>query len=109
MEHLYRRWETPQCAFGNLAVVAFLIAQCLDGSLTYLGVRYWGLGIEANPLVASAVQTIGLAAGLAAVKLIAASFGMLLHLRRVHALVALLTAIYVGVAILPWTAILLTQ
>jgi hypothetical protein len=32
---------------------------------------------------------------------------MLLHMRRVHNLVALLTAIYFTVAILPWTALLL--
>jgi hypothetical protein len=109
MEHFYERWVAPRSLFGDLAVVAFLVVQCLDGSLTYLGVRYWGVGIEANPLIVSAVHTIGLGAGLTVVKLVAASFGVLLHLRRVHALVALLTAIYLGVAILPWTAIFLTQ
>jgi hypothetical protein len=34
---------------------------------------------------------------------------MLLHLRRVHNLVALLTAIYFTAAILPWTALFLTN
>jgi len=32
---------------------------------------------------------------------------MLLHLRRVHNLVALLTAIYFAAAVLPWTALFL--
>ncbi len=83
--------------------------QCLDGAFTYLGVRMWGLGIEANPLVSSAVSAAGLGAGLAGTKLMAISFGMLLHLRRVHNLVALLTAIYLAAAIVPWAAIFLTQ
>ena len=90
-------------------VLGFLCVQCLDGVFTYLGVTIWGLGIEANPLVSSAVATAGLAAGLASVKLMAISFGILLHLRRVHNLVALLNGIYLAVAILPWTAIFLTQ
>jgi hypothetical protein len=39
------------------------------------------------------------------VKLVAVAFGIALHLRRVHNVVALLTAIYVAAAILPWTAL----
>jgi hypothetical protein len=89
-------------------VVSFLIVQCLDGALTYIGVSFWGLGIEANPLVASTVRMVGLAAGVTAVKLVAAGFGMLLHLHRVHHVVALLTALYFAAAILPWAAIFLT-
>jgi len=34
---------------------------------------------------------------------------MMLHLRRAHALVACLTAFYIAAAILPWTAIFLTN
>jgi len=108
MTHFFPRRDISRRAFGDAAVIAFLIVQCLDGALTYLGVR-WGLGSEANPLVASAVQVIGLGAGLALTKLVAAGLGMLLHLCRVHALLAVLTAIYVGAAILPWTALFLTQ
>jgi len=40
---------------------------------------------------------------------VAISFGILLHLRRVHNIVAALTAIYFAAAILPWTALFLTQ
>ena len=47
------------------------------------------------------------AAGLGGAKLVAIGFGMLLHLRRVHNVVALLTAIYFAVAILPWAALFL--
>jgi hypothetical protein len=108
MASLYRPFG-PRSAFGDYAVLCFLVVQCLDGVLTYLGVSIWGPGIEANPLVSSAVQVAGLGTGLAAVKLFAVSLGIVLHLRRVHNLVALLTLIYVGLAILPWTALFLTQ
>jgi hypothetical protein len=42
-------------------------------------------------------------------KLLAAGFGILLHLHHVHGMVALLTAFYVAVAIIPWTALFLTH
>jgi hypothetical protein len=93
--------------FGNIVVLSFLCVQCLDGVLTYLGVRIWGLPIEANPIVSSAVAHAGLAPGLAVAKLIAISFGIVLHLRQTHVVVAWLTAFYVAVAILPWTFLLL--
>lgn len=109
MELLYRRWDTAESRFGDLMVICFLVVQLLDGVFTYLGVRLWGPGIEANPLVSSAVSMAGVGAGVAGVKLVAAAFGILLHLRRVHNLVALLTIIYVAVAILPWTAIFLAR
>lgn len=109
MGRLYKRWDGPHSLFGDLVVVGFLCAQVLDGVFTYLGVRLWGPGIEANPLVSSAVAAAGLGTGLIAVKLTAIGFGILLHLRRVHNLVALLTAIYFAIAILPWAAIFLSQ
>lgn len=74
---------------------------------TYLGVSIWGSGIEANPLLGSAMAVAGLAAGVAGAKLVASGFGIVLHLQRVHNLVALLTAIYFAIAILPWTALFL--
>jgi len=100
--------DTPS-VFGDLAVLGFLLVQCLDGVFTYLGVQTWGPGIEANPLISLAVNLAGLGLGLAGAKLMAVGFGILLHLLRIHLLVALLTAIYVAVAILPWTALFLTQ
>jgi hypothetical protein len=95
--------------FGDVAVICFLVVQGLDGSLTYLGVSTWGLAIEGNPLVSSAMAYAGWGPGLAGAKLVAVGFGILLHLHRVHNLVALLTAFYVAVAILPWTALFLTH
>jgi hypothetical protein len=104
---LWKRWDDRRSLFGDLVVLGFLLVQFLDGVFTYLGVSIWGPGIEANPLVSLAVAAVGLGAGLAVTKLIAIGFGIVLHLRRVHNLVALLTAIYVAAAILPWTALFL--
>lgn len=107
MAGLNRRWGTPQCIFGDVVVLAFVLAQGLDGVFTYLGVRFWGLGAEANPLVSSAMLAAGLGPGLAGVKLFAVGLGIALHLYGVHTLLALLTGIYVAGAIVPWTAMLL--
>jgi uncharacterized protein DUF5658 len=109
MRLLYKRWDTSNSTFGDVMVVGFLIVQCLDGALTYLGVSIWGPGIEANPLISSAMAVAGPIPGLAGAKLVAIAFGMLLHLRRVHNVVALLTLIYLAVAIVPWMALLLTR
>ena len=109
MARLYKRWNEPRSMFGDLVVVGFVLVQCLDGIFTYLGVAIWGADIEANPLISSVMGVMGLAGGLAGAKLMAIGFGMLLHLRRVHNLVALLTLIYIAAAILPWTALFLTN
>lgn len=97
------RISVQNALFGNLAVLCFVVVQYLDGAFTYIGLHIWGLGIEANPLVSSAVSMAGVGGGLIAAKLAAIGLGILLHLRQVHAIVAILTAFYVAVAILPWT------
>ena len=109
MRRLLKRWDEPKSLFGDLIVVTFLVVQYLDGVLTYLGVTMWGPGIEANPIVSSAMIAGGLAVGIGGAKAVAIGFGILLHLRGVHRLVALLTAIYFTVAILPWTALFLAN
>jgi hypothetical protein len=109
MAHLYKRWEEPRSLFGDLMVLTFVATQCLDGVFTYLGVAIWGPGIEANPLISSAMGAVGVGYGVGCAKAIAIGFGMLLHLRRVHNLVAALTAIYFAAAILPWTALFLAN
>jgi hypothetical protein len=109
MALLYKRWDEPRSRFGDVVVLSFFAVQCLDGIFTYLGVAMWGPGIEANPLISSAMGAVGVVSGLACAKAIAIGFGMVLHLRRVHNLVAALTAIYFAAAILPWTALFLTN
>jgi hypothetical protein len=104
MSRIYRRWNTAG-AFGDLAVLGFVLVQCLDGVFTYLGVKMWGPGIEANPIISSAVSFAGLGVGLAGAKLVAVAFGIMLHLRRTHVIVAVLTAFYFAAAIVPWTTL----
>jgi hypothetical protein len=104
----YRLWEGPN-RFGNLAVLGFLLVQCLDGAFTYLGIHTWGLTIEANPLVSTTVLVAGLGPGVMAAKGLAIALGIVLHLRRVHTIVAVLTLVYFTVAILPWTALFLAN
>ena len=108
MVRLCQRWNTPG-VFGDLALLGFVCVQVLDGALTYMGVTIWGPGIEANPLISSATRWLGLGAGLASAKAMAVGFGFVLHTRQTHVLVALLTAIYVAVAILPWAALFLMR
>jgi hypothetical protein len=91
-----------------MAMVVFILVQCLDGALTYLGVHTWGISIEANPLVGSAVSVAGVGTGLAVTKAFAVGLGMMLHLRRVHLVVAALALFYIAVAILPWTIMFMT-
>jgi hypothetical protein len=107
MRALLTRRETARSLFGDLIVVGFFVVQYLDGIFTYLGVRTWGPGIEANPLISAAIAAGGIAVGLGGVKAVAIALGMLLHLRGVHSVVAVLTVIYFTAAIIPWTALFL--
>jgi hypothetical protein len=102
MEFLYRPSDRVDTLLGNAGILLFLCVQGLDGALTYLGMSFWGHSIEGNPLISSAVAYAGLGTGLVGVKLLAIAFGIMLHRRRFHYLVALLTAFYVAVAIVPW-------
>src|SRR5882672_3775626 len=105
MPGLVKQWEQPKSRFGDLVVVGFLLMQCLDAVFTYLGVAKWGQTIEANPLISLAMSAAGVVGALGIAKGVAIGFGMLLHLRRVHTLVALLTALYFALAIVPWTTL----
>lgn len=87
-------------------VVAFLFAQALDGVLTYVGVRQYGLGVEGNPLLGWLMASVGSGVALTATKTAAGAFGIALHLSAVHRLVAVLAAFYLTVAVAPWIAIL---
>ena len=99
---------TRASRFGDIAVVTFMVVQAMDGILTYLGVHIWGPSVEANPLISSAVAFAGVGTGVAIAKLFAVGLGMILHLRGVHGVVALLTAFYLAVAIVPWAMMFLS-
>jgi hypothetical protein len=91
---------------GLAILIAFLAAQVLDGTFTYVGVRRFGSPIEANPILSWLMGAFGEGPALAGAKLMASSFGIALHLTAVHRIVAALTLFYLAVAILPWAHIL---
>jgi hypothetical protein len=93
-------------SFGNWAILLFLIAQGLDGIFTYVGLVIYGPTIEANPLLAWLMDSVGQGPALAGAKLTAAGLGIILHLVAVHRAVALLALLYITAAILPWTHLL---
>ncbi len=92
--------------FGVMALSAFLLAQCLDGICTYLGVLAFGIGAEANPLVAGLMSYLGHAPGLVSAKVAAAGLGVCLYVHGVHGVVAMLATLYFTAAIAPWTLLL---
>ena len=90
--------------FGNTVIILFLVAQVLDAALTYLGLTI-GLS-EGNPLVAYAFHHAGVGPGLTIAKLVAVGCSMGLHLLGLHRVLAMLTVMYLSLAILPWTYLL---
>jgi hypothetical protein len=101
------RGRLRRSLFGDIAIIAFLLAQFLDGLFTYIGVNTFGLTVEANPLIAGLMASVGHGAALVGAKSLAGALGVCLHLREIHSAVALLAGFYMAVAILPWIAILL--
>ena len=101
-----RGGNTSGSLFGNVALVLFLLAQVLDGTLTYIGITVFGPEMEGNPLIGWLMATFGEGPGLATAKVTAGFFGILLHLSAVHRAVALLAAFYYVAAVGPWVAIL---
>lgn len=101
-------WKPPlqRSLFGDVALLVFLLAQCFDGIFTYVGVLRFGLGIEANPIIAALMLHFGHGVALTSAKIVAAGLGICLHVRQIHGAVAALAAFYLAIAILPWTVVL---
>jgi hypothetical protein len=99
-------WNRRPSLFGDVVLVLFLLAQCFDGVFTYVGVASFGLGIEANPIVATLMGHLGYGTGLVSAKIIASVLGIGLHLLQVHNAVALLAVFYLAAAIVPWSVVL---
>jgi hypothetical protein len=91
---------------GELAILVFFVVQALDAALTYWGIARFGRSIEANPLLAHLMEAVGEGPALLSAKVVAACFGIVLHLTQVHRVVAVLTLFYLCVAIVPWVWLL---
>ena len=106
MVNVGRQPTTERSRFGDAALVLFLIAQATDGVLTYVGVTVYGSQLEGNPLIAWLMSAMGQGPALTTAKLTAGLFGVALHLSAVHKTVAILTAFYVLVSVIPWVTVL---
>jgi hypothetical protein len=107
--NLLRTLPARRSLFGDMVIVVFLVLQALDGILTYLGLRQYGALVEGNPLISGVIPVLGQGMAVAAAKLFAASLGAILHVTGVHRAIALLTALYLAAAILPWAALLFAR
>ena len=97
------RQRTP---FGRVVLAVFLLAQCLDGILTYVGVTAFGIGVEGNPIIIALMTHLGHGLGLLSAKVVAGTLGIWLHLFHIDSVVAVLAGFYLTAAVAPWTLIL---
>ena len=92
--------------FGTIVFLLFAIVQIADGLLTYHGIRIYGPGVEANPLIVWYASAFGTGVALTGAKLVAVICGGILHLLARHVAIAFLTITYVIAALWPWTQLL---
>lgn len=97
----------PRMIGHQLVFAAFLLTQILDGILTYVGVSALGVGAEGNPILAWLMSSYGEVIALAGAKVVAACCGVALYVLAVDRLLAVLTLVYIGGALVPWTLVLL--
>jgi hypothetical protein len=96
----------PSTRGGNVTWIAFVLAQVSDGALTYVGISMFGPSIEANPLLGWLIAATGMGSAILGAKAFALGCGTLLHLQGMHRSLAALTAVYAGVAVCQWIAVL---
>lgn len=89
---------------GNIVIIAFLIVQALDGSLTYQGVStsFLGIEIEANPIVVKTMSFLGVGLGILFLKLVAVVLGIFMYFQNWYITLALLTGFYCIFALGSW-------
>jgi len=101
-----RRIWTLGRMYGDFVWIAFVVVQAADGLFTYLGMHLHGVAAEANPLIGWYAATYGITASVVAAKLFAAACGAVLHTSARHQALAMLTLVYCGAALWPWTMVL---
>ena len=90
----------------RLWLVLFVLLQLADGVLTYAAVERFGTAAEGNPILAWLMSAYGEVIALAGAKILAACCGVALHVLAVDRLLAVLTLVYIGAALVPWTLVL---
>lgn len=93
-------------ASARLMLAIFVVFQISDGLLTYAAVQIFGISAEGNPLLVTWMHLAGPAQTLLGAKLLACGCGAILYVLGVSRVLALLTILYLGAAILPWLTVL---
>ena len=96
----------PSWREAAIVFTVFLAAQVLDGLLTYAGVSMLGVEAEGNVLLATSIRALGAPRALFAAKLLACVCGYILFRTRSYRALAVAAGLYIGVAIVPWLALL---
>jgi hypothetical protein len=92
--------------FAEFVWVAFVAAQAADGVFTYIGMRIFGIEIEANPLIAFYAWHYGAGVAIVGAKGVAVASALILYTYGRHRTLGVLTIWYLLVAIWPWTFVL---
>jgi hypothetical protein len=87
-------------------LVIFLVAQLLDGALTYIGVQEFGIQAEGNALLTTLMQAWGTGPALVAAKLFSSLCGVLLFAVAVYRVLAAAAGACIGFAVIPWMFLL---
>jgi len=88
-------------------ICTFLVLQMLDGTMTYAGVRLLGAHVEMNGVLAWYMDIVGVGLAIAAAKAVACVCGCVLYMAQRHRTLAVLSGIYLGVAVVPWVLALM--
>jgi hypothetical protein len=97
----WRQWR-----FGEIALAIFIVTQALDGVLTYMGIRRFGTGIEANALITWYALSVGFGRALLGAKAFAVVCAAILYINNRHRVIGILTVMYLAAAVWPWTRLL---
>jgi hypothetical protein len=94
----------PNFRIPALALLAlFASLQIADAWLTAVGIDRFGMAAEANPLLALPMSLVGPIAALTIAKVLSVGGAVALYRLSRHGLLAVLTLMYMFVAIAPWT------
>ena len=74
---MFRRQE-------EIVLSVFVLAQALDGALTYIGLQRFGLGLEVNQLLVFYMEIFGIGLTLVGAKGLACACGLILHVTDRH-------------------------
>jgi hypothetical protein len=90
-----------------LVLLIFLVAQLLDGALTYVGVLHFGIEAEGNVLLNTLMHAWGAGPALVAAKLFSSMCGVMLFAVSVYRVLAAVAGACIGFGVIPWIALLI--